>query len=689
MTRHDAEIRIKKLREKIRELNYRYFTLDESEVDESVRDALKKELRELEEEHPDLVTEDSPTQRVGSILSGKFAKVSHLSRKWSLQDVFSEGELRDWIDKLHRYIPGEKIEYIGELKIDGLNITLHYKKGHLIRALTRGDGIVGEDVTHTVRTIESIPLKLSEPVDLEVSGEVFISKKTFEKINKELVEKGEEPFANARNAAAGTVRQLDPRVAAGRNLEAFMYELGSNNFENPPETQTVTLKRFKKLGLRVNPHHEELKSDTGIIEYQKLISIDREKLPYEIDGIVVKVDSKALWARLGFTAKAPRYACAYKFAARQSTSRILDIQVQVGRTGTLTPVAHLKPTQVSGVTVTRATLHNEDEIARKDVRIGDTVIIQRAGDVIPEVVSVLTDLRTGHERRFHFPKICPVCGSSVQRREGEAAYRCTNHDCFAQKSERFFHFVSRDAMNIEGLGEKVIMELLENELINDPADLYDLTEEDLMSLPLFREKKTENILSSIEKSKHITLDRFIYALGIRYLGEQGSSEFADYILSRDSANSLHPAHEGHSRHFSIEKLLHTVRMLTLDELKNLEGIGEKVATSLYEYFQNKKHLELIDRLGKHGISIEIAAPKKQTAVLGKSFVLTGTLTSMSRNEAKDRIKSLGGKVLSAVTRDTDYLVVGEDTGSKLKKARELGIKTLDERTFLSMLESNI
>lgn len=678
MTKHDTEIRIKKLREKIKELNYKYFVLDESEVDESVRDSLKKELKELEEAHPDLITPDSPTQRVGSALSGKFAKVAHTSKKWSLQDVFTEEELRDWIDKLHRYVPGEKIEYIGELKIDGLNITLHYREGKLTRALTRGDGEMGEDVTHTVRTIESIPLELTESVDLEVSGEVFISKKTFEKINQELQKQGQEPFANARNAAAGTVRQLDPQIAARRNLEAFMYELGSNNLENPPKSQTETLKRFQKLGLRINPYHKQLKRDTDIIEYQKSISVDREKLPYEIDGIVVKVDSKALWARLGFTAKAPRYACAYKFAALQSTSQILDIQVQVGRTGALTPVAHLKSTQVSGVTVTRATLHNEDEIARKDIRIGDTVIIQRAGDVIPEVVSVLTDLRTGHERLFHFPKTCPICGSPAQRLEGEVAYRCTNHECFAQKSERLFHFVSRDAMNIEGLGEKVIVQLLENELINDPSDLYDLTEEDLMSLPLFKEKKTENILNSIEKSKHITLDRFIYALGIRYLGEQGSSELASYILTKES----------NLQNYSLEKFIHAIEKISLEELDNLEGIGHTVAQSLYEYFQNKKHIDLIKRLADRGIEIVLATPKKHTEVLGKSFVLTGTLAAMSRNEAKDRIKSLGGKVLASITHDTDYLVVGTDAGSKLKKASELGIKTLEESEFLRLLDAD-
>ncbi|MCX6734118.1 MAG: NAD-dependent DNA ligase LigA [Candidatus Peregrinibacteria bacterium] len=676
MLKHEAQLRIEKLREKIKGLNYKYFVLDKSEVDESVRDSLKKELKALETEYPDLITSDSPTQRVGSALSGRFAKVSHISKKWSLQDVFNEAELTDWIERTERFIPNEKVDFIGELKIDGLNITLHYKKGHLVRGITRGDGETGEDVTHTIRTIDSIPLELHEPIDLEVSGEVFLTKKAFERINKKLTDDGEEPFANPRNAAAGSVRQLDPAVAAGRELQAYMYELGANTLEKDPETQTKTLEKFAELGLPINPGHKRLRDAEDIMKFRKQVGDDREKLAYEIDGIVVKVDNKALWSRLGFTAKAPRYAVAFKFAAVQSTSQILDIQVQVGRTGTLTPVAHLKPTEVAGVTVTRATLHNEDEIARKDVRIGDTVIIQRAGDVIPEVVSVLTDLRTGHEKHFHFPKHCPICGSPVVRPEGEVAYRCTNHDCFAQKSERLFHFVSRDAMNIDGLGEKVIIQLLENGIIADPSDLYTLTQEDLIDLPLFKEKKTENILSAIQKSKHVTLDRFIYALGIRYLGEQGSSELAQFILAK----------EGHPKHYSIEKFLHFIQNLTKEELNNLEGIGEKVATSLYEYFQNKTHLSLIEKLSSHGITIEIEPPKKQTAITGKSFVLTGTLTGMSRNEAKDKIKSLGGKVLSAITHDTDYLVVGEDAGSKLKKANELNIKVIEENEFLKMLE---
>lgn len=675
-----ARQRIEKLREKIKKLNYDYFVRDKSEVAESVRDALKRELRALEEQFPQFITPDSPTQRVGSVLSGRFAKVRHTSKKWSLQDVFNAEELVEWIDRIEKLLPnvtshqGAKAAFIGELKIDGLNITLHYKKGKLMRALTRGDGEMGEEVTHTIRTIESIPLELNEPIDLEVSGEVYMSKKAFEMVNRELAKKGEEPFANPRNAAAGTIRQLDPQVAADRELDAFFYELGGHSALQEPETQEGALKWFRELGLRTNPHCAVLNTAEDIVHYRKKFENKREKLEFEIDGIVVKVNDKTLWPRLGFTAKAPRYAVAFKFPAQQVTSQILDITVQVGRTGALTPVAVLKPTEVGGVTVSRATLHNEDEINRKDIRIGDTVIIQRAGDVIPEVVEVLKDLRTGHEKHFHMPKVCPSCGSPVARKDDEVAYRCTNRACYAQKAEHITHFVARSAMNIDGVGEKVITQLLEYDLIADPADLYELTSTDLMALPLFKEKKTENILEAIEKSKRVPLDRFLFALGIRYLGEQGSAEFAAYLLEKK-----------HAAHYTITDLIHETGKLTVEELSNLEGIGEKVAESLHRYFHDARTIELLKKLHHVGIEIIIEHSSAKKPLSGKSFVITGSLESMSRDEAKEKIKSLGGKVLSSITHDTSFLVVGTDPGSKLKKARELGIKTLDENEFLKLV----
>ncbi|MEK7544782.1 MAG: NAD-dependent DNA ligase LigA [Patescibacteria group bacterium] len=671
LSQEQAQERIQLLREKIKKLNYDYFVLDTSEVSEAVRDSLKRELKALESEFPQFITPDSPTQRVGSVLSGRFPKVAHISKKWSLQDVFNEEELQEWIDRIQKIVPNEKLEFIAELKIDGLNITLHYEKGKLARALTRGNGQIGEDVTHTIRTIESIPLELQRPETIEVSGEIFMTRKAFQEMNKQLPE-GEEPFANVRNAAAGTIRQLDPAVAAGRPLEAFFYSLGAHELEKVPEKQSELLKLFLSLGLKVNPHRKILHTAADIMRYREHFEKMRDELDYEIDGIVIKVDSREQSERLGYTAKAPRAAVAFKFKAVQSTTIIEDIQVQVGRTGTLTPVAHLRPVEVAGVTVSRATLHNEDEIIRKDVRIGDTVIVQRAGDVIPEVVEALKDLRTGEEKAFIFPKTCPVCNSHVTRKEGEVAYRCDNQNCFAQKSERLFHFVQRNAFNIEGLGEKVIIQLLEEGMIADPADLYMLKKEDLMSLPLFKEKKTQNILDAIEKSKTVTLDHLLFGLGIRYLGEQGSHEFATHLL-------------GEKKEYSVRELLHDAEKLKLEDLLNMEGIGEKVAQGMIGFFQDEKNKELIKKLDQVGIKIAVQKAKEATQLTGKSFVLTGGLETMSRDEAKMRIKLHGGKIHSTVTKDTDFVIVGTDAGSKAKKAEEMGIMILSEKEFLKMI----
>lgn len=671
--KEEARTRIEKLKQKIKELNYQYFVLDKSEVSEDVRDSLKRELRALEAEYPELITPDSPTQRVGSILSGKFEKVAHITPKKSLQDVFSKEELFDWVERIQKLVPVEEISYICELKIDGLNITLHYKKGKFVRALTRGDGEKGEDVTHTVKTIESIPMELNEPVDLEVSGEVYLSKKAFEKINKQF-EQSEERFANPRNAAAGAIRQLDPAVAADRDLEAFFYEIGANTIFPQPSTQEESLKTLQRLGIKINTHYKLCKNINEVAHFIEDVPRKREKFPYEIDGVVIKVNSKDQWQKMGFTAKAPRYAVAYKFQPKQATSRVLDIIVQVGRTGVLTPVAVMEPTEVSGSTVSRATLHNEDEMNKKDVRIGDTIILQKAGDVIPEVVEVLKDLRTGREKKFHFPSHCPVCGAEVEREKGMAAYRCTNKNCFAVQREGLIHFVSKDAVNIEGLGEKVILQLLDAGLIKTPPDIFKLTKEDLLTLPLFKEKKAQNILDSIEKSKNIALDKFIYALGIRYLGEQNSLDFATYILQKT----------GHPTRFTILDLIREFEKITAEELNLIEGIGDKVSQGIHNYIKNKKHIEILRELHEVGIRI-IIEHRKKTALTGKSLVITGTLESMSRDQAKDKIRSLGGRVLSSITHDTDYLIVGLEPGSKLAHARELNIKTLDEKEFLKMI----
>jgi DNA ligase (NAD+) len=672
MTKKEAEQRIGKLKEKIKELNYQYFVLDKSEFSEAVRDSLKVELKRLEDEYPEFVTPDSPTQRVGSVLSSKFAKVKHLTPKKSLQDAFSAEEVRDWYERISKIVPGDKIQYVCELKIDGLNVTLHYVEGRLERAITRGDGEEGEDITHTVRTIESVPLTLNQPVTIELSGEVYISKADFQKIIEEQKRKGDEVFANPRNAAAGSVRQLDPRVAAERNLSAFFYELGKNDLEHPPRTQHETLELFQDLGLMVNKEYRHFGNIDDVLNFLEHWHKKREELPFEIDGIVIKVDDKEQQKTLGFTAKAPRYAIAYKFPAAQSTTKILDIHVQVGRTGALTPVAVLQPVKVAGSTISRATLHNEDEIERKDVRIGDTVIIQKAGDVIPEVVEVLKDLRTGHEHKFVFPKKCPVCGSKVVRLEGESVHRCTNPECFAQDRERFIHFAASFVM--DGLGEKIIDQLLENQLVDDPADIFTLTKEDFLSLSLFKDKRAENVLSSIEKAKIVPLDRLIVALGIRYVGEETAIELAHYLEA-----------EKHLERLTIPEIIQIGTSFTPEKLREIEGFGEKVAQEVAQWFHQEKNQKFLEKLGKVGVEIKSEETIVEQKLKGKSFVVTGTLSGMSRDAAKEKIRQLGGKVQGSVGPKTDFLICGENPGSKFDKAKKLGVKIVEEEEFLKMI----
>lgn len=673
MDKKDAQKRIEKLKEKIKELNYQYFVLDKSEVSESVRDSLKQELKRLETEFPEFVTPDSPTQRVGSALSGRFEKVKHLTKKMSLQDAFSEDEILDWNKRIAKLVNDAPIQYVCELKIDGLNITVHYKDGKLARAITRGDGVQGEDVTHTIRTIEQIPLSLRESVDAEVSGEVYIAKADFQKIVEDQKREGVDPFANARNAAAGTVRQLDPRVAAGRNLSGFFYELGKNNLEHPPTTQLDTLERFKELGLPVNNEYQFFGTIEDVVNFCKSWHDKRDDLPYEVDGIVIKVNKKQQQKVMGFTAKAPRYAIAYKFPAEQATTKVLDIHVQVGRTGILTPVAILSPIKVAGSTISRATLHNEDEIKRKDVRIGDTVIIQKAGDVIPEVVEVLTDLRTGGETKFKFPKKCPVCGSRVIREEGEAAHRCTNPQCLAQDRERFIHFVQ--VLDIEGLGEKIVIQLMDAALVEDPADIFALTKDDFMSLDLFKEKRSMNVVSAIDKAKKVTLDRLLFALGIRHVGEQMAQQLAYYI---EAETKKHPV--------SFAELIQIGTAMKVENLEDVEGIGKKVATEIRDWFHNQNNQEFLDKLDRLGVTIE-SEEKGEQKLKGKTFVLTGTLQSMSRDTAKERIRGMGGRISSSVSAKTDYVVAGENPGSKHDKAKKLDVAILDEQEFLKLLRT--
>lgn len=660
MTQAEAKQRILKLREEIRRANYAYFVLDQEVMPESVRDALKKELFQLEAAFPDLITPDSPTQRVGSILSERFAKVPHKSGKWSLQDVFSKEELEEWGERCAKGLGNAPAGYVCELKIDGLNITVWYEKGKLVKALTRGDGTMGEDVTHTVRTIESIPLVLTEPIDLEVSGEVYFPRAAFAELNKKMIAAGEEPFANPRNAAAGTVRQLDPKITAQRGLDAFFYEIHQTT--NAQKTQHDALEYLRKLGIRVNPEYRKVQTLSEVWAYCEKAKQKREKLAYEIDGVVVKVDARSEQHGLGYTAKFPRWAVAYKFPATQVTSRVLAIHVQVGRTGALTPVAVLEPTIVAGSTVSRATLHNEEEIARKDVRIGDTVIIQKAGDVIPEVVEVLKNLRTGTEKKFHFPETCPRCHAAVQRIPGEVAVRCTNKNCYAIRREWILHFASRNAMNIEGLGDETVDALLEQDLIEDPADLFTLTKEDLLQLPLWKEKKTEKLLEMLEQRKHTTLARLLFGLGIRHVGEQMAEDLANYF-----------------------RTIEAVAAASVEELLAVDGVGTKVAESVHAWFRDPEYADFLKKLFVHGVKIAETASKKQGPLTGKTFVLTGTLAGMTRDEASAKIRALGGHVTDSVSKKTTAVIAGENPGSKLAKAEKLGVAVWNEEEFKKRL----
>ncbi len=692
MDKKEAKERIQKLREKIKELNYQYFVLDKSEVSESVRDSLKQELKTLEERHPEFITPDSPTQRVGSVLSERFEKIKHLTPKKSLTDAFSHEDVRDWAERISKLIPTQKINFVCELKIDGLNITIHYQNGKFFRAITRGNGIEGEDITHAVRTIEAVPLELNEEVDLEVSGEVYMPKESFQRLNEEQKRRNEEVFANPRNAAAGSVRQLDPSITAARNLSMFFYELGQNNLKNPPKTQQHILEKFQDLGLPVNKHYEFFETIDGVIDFLSKWKEKREKLPYEIDGIVIKVNDKAQQQAMGFTAKAPRYAIAYKFPAEQTTTQVLDIHVQVGRTGALTPVAVLRPVRVAGSMISRATLHNEDEIARKDIKIGDTVIIQKAGDVIPEVVAVLKDLRTGHEKEFHFPKNCPICGSEVVRMDGESAHRCTNPDCFAQDREKFIHFVT--AFNIDGLGEKIVDQLLEAGLVDDPADIFALTQDDFLSLPLFKEKRSENVVTAIQKSKNVSLAQFLFAIGIRHVGEETAQELAHFIeaeFTHQNHQNAQPHHieDGpniHHENLSIAGLILLMHRFTVEKLQEMDGFGDVVAKEIMNWFNNEKNIDLLKKLEEVGVVLSKETISASNKFVGKNFVITGTLITMGRDEAKKKIREHGGKIQGAVSAKTNYVVCGENPGSKYDNAKKLGVTILNEQEFISLLQ---
>lgn len=667
MDHQAAKERVEKLRKELLDWNYKYFVLDKTDIPEPVRDSLKKELTELEEQYPDLITADSPTQRVGSVLSGKFKKVPHKSRKWSLADVFSMEELKAWEERVEKAVG--KTDYVTELKIDGLNVTVWYEKGKLMKAVTRGNGLEGEDVTHTVRTIKNVPLCLYDEVTVEVAGEVFMPKKSLENLNSTL-EEGEEPFKNTRNAAAGSIRQLDPNIAAERDLRMYFYTLGEHDLDNPPTKQSELLHMFKELGLPVNPEYEVHHSADASIKYLEKWQAQREVLPYVIDGIVFKVDDFEKQELLGFTAKTPRYAVAYKFPAEKVATVLEDIVINIGRTGAATPTAVLRPVMIAGSLVSRATLHNEDEIERKDIRIGDTVIVHKAGDVIPEVVEVIPSLRPDNAKKYKFPTICPMCETDLQRVEGEAAWRCPNTECPGRRREAFIHFVARPALDIDTLGEKIVDQLIEFGFVHDFADFFTLTKEQLLEMPFFKDKKAQNILDSIEERRKVQLSRFLFAIGIRFVGEQAAKLLAEYLASKADGESTHP-----------EKIFEVMSQMDMEEIKSIEGIGDKISESIFEYFKNPATKHLFEKFDTAGLRL-LWPPRKQIleTINGKTFVITGTL-SKPRDEYKKMIENAGGKVSGSVSAKTDYLLCGEEAGSKLDNAKKLGVAILDEEAF--------
>lgn len=691
----DAQKRAEKLRAEIRRLNTAYFIEDREEASEDVRDALKQELIAIEQEYPELITEDSPTQRVGAPLDGRLPKIPHITPKESLQDAFSHEELLEWIDQMERALGKENVAFtfLTELKIDGLNVTLIYKKENreqsiennyvLEKAVTRGNGIEGEDVTHTVRTIECVPLSFSlmrgnAPEIIEVAGEVYMPKAALNELNRHLP--ASEQFANPRNAAAGSLRQLNPQVAAGRNLMMFCYALGGSTAEALQiRTQQELMETIQEMGIPVNT---EMRLLAGLKDVEKMyedFQNIRDSLPYDIDGLVIKVNDRQMQRDLGSTAKAPRWARAYKFPAEQKTAVVLDIQLQVGRTGAITPVAHLSPTQLAGTTVTRATLHNADEIERLDVRIGDTVVVQKAGDIIPEVVEVMVNLRPEGSRPFHFPHHCPSCGSDLVRPEGEAVHRCTGNNCSAVRQEKIEHLVSRYAFNIEGFGKETIEELLAQELITDPADIFYLTYDDLIGLPLFKEKKTENVLSAIDGARQVPLDRFLFALGIRHIGRETAE-----ILSKRIAWPKTNIHD-----IRMADIARTLQAQTMDNLSAIDGIGSVVAQSLKDWISEEDNRALLHKFDNAGvIALQPEGSHAPQIFTGKTFVLTGTLPTLAREEAKKMIKDRGGKVSSSVSKKTDYVVAGSDPGSKFDTAKELSVDIIDEHEFLQLVTLN-
>jgi DNA ligase (NAD+) len=663
-----AQARAVELRKLIDHHNYLYHALDSPEISDAAFDRLMRELKALEAENPDLITPDSPTQRVGSAPVGELAEVVHTTPMLSLDNAFTEEDLIAFDRRVRERLDGvESVEYAAEPKLDGLAVSFRYEQARLVQAATRGDGARGEDVTHNVRTVKAVPLNLRDgaPELLEVRGEIFMPVAGFKEMNRRALEKGEKTYVNPRNAAAGILRQHDPRLTEGRPLDVYFYGLGEVKGWKLPATHSDSLKQLREWGLKISPLLRVVQGAVGAWEYYREVGEQRPKLAYEIDGVVYKVNRLALQRELGFVSRAPRWAIAHKFPAHEENTTVRDVEFQVGRTGALTPVARLEPVFVGGVTVSNATLHNMDEVQRKDVRIGDTVVIRRAGDVIPEVVKVILERRPKSAKIVTLPRRCPICGSDVEREEGEAVARCTGGlFCAAQRKEAIRHFASRRALDIEGLGTKIIDQLVDAELVHSPADLYTLSVEQFAGLERMGEKSAAKLVAALEHSKTTTLARFLYALGIRDVGEATAAALANHFGKLDA-------------------------LLEADEaaIQEVPDIGPVVAAHVHHFLKQKHNLEVIAALREHGVKWPEQKPRAvaQGHLTGKSFVITGTLDSMSRDEAADRITAFGGKVSGSVSKKTSYVVVGAEPGSKFQKAQELGVTILDEGAFLKVL----
>ena len=686
MDREQARKRIEKLRDEVERHRNLYHSHDAPEISDEAYDSLFHELLQLEESCPEFRSDTSPTARVGGDPLEKFEKVRHASRQWSFDDIFDQGELRTWDERVRKWLSKADIdgppEYCCELKIDGLKVVLTYETGSFIRGATRGDGAIGEDVTRNLRTIRTIPLSLSKPITCTAIGEAWLSKTELERINRERTATGEAPFANVRNAAAGSIRQLDSKVMAARRLDSFVYDFDSVGDMSLPDTQIGELGLLREFGFNVNPNFRRCKTLSEVEDYYREWTARRHELPYALDGIVIKIDARRMQDALGYTAKAPRFAIAYKFPAEEATTVVEDIAIQIGRTGVLTPVAHLRPVRIAGTVVSRATLHNGDEIARLGVRIGDTVVIRKAGDIIPEILSVVLNLRTGSERLFSLPKTCPICGGAVSKRTAgsagseSVALFCENPKCFAVEFEKIVHAVSRKGFDIDGLGEKIVEQLLNEGLISDAADIFDLTEGDLLPLERFGEKSVANLVSAIGASKIISMRRFLFALGIRHVGEESA------ILIADHLRDLFPS--GLS---GLQDVIDRFPDITKERWTDIPGFGEKSGESLSVWFNDEANIRLLGKMKEFGVELSFSETGHDVSggpLFGKTVVVTGSLSRFTRDEAKDIIRKNGGHPAGSVSAKTDFVLAGEDAGSKLSKAHELGIRIVSEDEFLGM-----